>query len=54
MDGNEIVAALNNARANRDIERLRTALFKPPAMVAPFLTLPDVFLLITVSLNGSI
>lgn len=39
---------LNNARMNRDIERLKNALFKPPAITAPFLALPDVFILLAV------
>ncbi len=48
----DVTMILNNARINRDLERLKSALFKPPAIVAPFLSLPDVFIFLTVRWIG--
>ncbi len=44
----DVTMILNNARINRDLERLKSALFKSPAIVAPFLSLPDVFIFLAV------
>lgn len=49
-EGIEATLVLNNARVNRDVERLKNALFRAPAIVQPFLSLPEVFVLIAVSL----
>jgi hypothetical protein len=48
-DVNEANLALTNARLNRDIDRISTVLWRPFACIAPFLSFPEVFVLIIVS-----
>jgi hypothetical protein len=47
-DSNESTLVLANARMNRDIERIKTAFFKPLAIFSPFLSFPEIFPLIMI------
>lgn len=43
---NDLQLAVNQARIQRDIQRVKTAVLKPPASVELFMSLPEIFVLV--------
>jgi hypothetical protein len=43
---NEVQLAINQARIQRDIERLKNMIFRPPSCIEMLLSLPEIFILI--------
>jgi hypothetical protein len=49
-DVNESTLVLTNARLNRDVDRIKNVLYRPFAVMGPFLSFPEVFVLIVVGI----
>jgi hypothetical protein len=47
-DYSEVQLAVNQSKIQRDIQRIKTALFKPPAAMEYFMSVPEIFVLILV------